>query len=91
MEQGKTSQVWRRPSLCDADANCVEVAYSDGEIQVRDSKNPLHSQLHFSIAEWAIFIASVFRGEFDLERLMSVPARGSANNGAPATATMQEG
>jgi len=53
---------WSRSSRC-ADSACVEVAWSGGEVLVRDSKDPDGPVLRFSRGEWAAFVAGVRRGE----------------------------
>ncbi|CAN5332210.1 hypothetical protein BH10PSE19_BH10PSE19_20190 [soil metagenome] len=45
--------------------HCVEVAYKEGIIAVRDSKNPQLPPLHFDKNEWAAFISGVKTSEFD--------------------------
>jgi hypothetical protein len=58
---------WRKSSRsspsCD---NCVEVAFVDGAIAVRDSKNPQKGILIFTPDEWDAFVAGTKDGEFDL-------------------------
>ncbi len=44
---------------------CVEVAFVDGAIAVRDSKNPATALL-FTPAEWDAFVEGAKDGEFDL-------------------------
>jgi hypothetical protein len=46
---------------------CVEVARRENLIEVRDSKNPETTILHFSKTEWTAFVAGVKNGEFDFE------------------------
>jgi hypothetical protein len=46
--------------------NCVEVAFVDGAIAVRDSKQPEGAVLLFTQAEWDAFVAGAKDGEFDL-------------------------
>jgi hypothetical protein len=46
--------------------NCVEVAFVDGGIAVRDSQNPHVATLLFTNAEWDAFVAGAKDGEFDL-------------------------
>jgi hypothetical protein len=46
--------------------NCVEVAFVDGIIAVRDSKHPEGPVLLFTQAEWDAFVAGAKGGEFDL-------------------------
>jgi len=53
----------RSGSQCD---NCVEVAFVDEAIAVRDSKNPTGPTLIFTAAEWDAFVGGAKDGEFDL-------------------------
>ncbi len=46
--------------------NCVEVAFVDGAIAVRDSKNPTGPVLVFTSGEWDAFVDGAKDGEFDL-------------------------
>jgi hypothetical protein len=46
--------------------NCVEVAFVDGVIAVRDSKHPEGPVLLFTQAEWDASVAGAKGGEFDL-------------------------
>jgi hypothetical protein len=46
--------------------NCVEVAFIDQAIAVRDSKNPQGASLIFTPAEWDAFVGGAKDGEFDL-------------------------
>ena len=59
--------VWRKSSRsgpnCD---NCVEVAFVEGAIAVRDSKSPAGPVLVFTPAEWDAFVAGAKDGEFDI-------------------------
>lgn len=45
---------------------CVEVAFLDGQVAIRDSKNPHGPVLWFTHREWDAFISAVRDGEFDL-------------------------
>ncbi len=45
--------------------NCVEVAFVDDAIAVRDSKNPTGPALVYTREEWIAFIGGVKDGEFD--------------------------
>ena len=47
--------------------NCVEVAFVDGAIAVRDSKRPDGSILLFTQEEWDAFVWGAKDGEFDLD------------------------
>ncbi len=47
-------------------SNCVEAGTTgDGQIMVRDSKNPAGPTLTFTRAEFAAFVAGCKDGEFD--------------------------
>jgi Domain of unknown function (DUF397) len=46
--------------------NCVEVAFVDGIIAVRDSKHLDGPTLIFTPAEWDAFVGGAKDGEFDL-------------------------
>jgi hypothetical protein len=58
---------WRKSSAsgphCD---NCVEVAFVDDAIAVRDSKHPEGPTLIFTQGEWDAFVGGAKDGEFDL-------------------------
>jgi hypothetical protein len=57
---------WIKSSLSFSNSNCVEVAsLPDGEIGVRDSKNPDGAVLRFTADEWNAFLGGVRNGEFD--------------------------
>lgn len=58
---------WRRSSFSQgSDQTCVEVAFEQARILVRDSKDPAGPVLHFSPKEWDVFLLGVGNGEFDL-------------------------
>lgn len=46
--------------------NCVEVAFVDGVIAVRDSKDRSGPVLVFTASEWHAFVGGAKDGEFDL-------------------------
>ena len=57
---------WIKSSLSFANGNCVEVArLPDGQVGVRDSKNPQAAILRFTSSGWHAFLAGARRGEFD--------------------------
>jgi hypothetical protein len=57
---------WVKSSLSYSNGNCVEVAsLTDGEIGMRDSKDPGGPVLRFTQDEWRAFVGGVIAGEFD--------------------------
>jgi Domain of unknown function (DUF397) len=57
--------MWIKSSYSYANGNCVEVArLPDGQVGVRDSKNPQGAILRFTSAGWRAFLAGARRGEF---------------------------
>jgi hypothetical protein len=46
--------------------NCVEVAFIEGGVAVRDSKDPDGPVLRFTADEWTAFVGGAKDGEFDL-------------------------
>jgi hypothetical protein len=59
-----TGAAWRK-STWSAVENCVEVAFGDGQVAVRDSKDRSGPALIFSSHEWSAFLSGVRNGEFD--------------------------
>jgi hypothetical protein len=58
--------VWRKSSYSNGTGGaCVEVAASDDERAVRDSKNPTGPVLECTAAEWSAFTAGVRAGDFN--------------------------
>ncbi|GIF09613.1 DUF397 domain-containing protein [Actinoplanes siamensis] len=58
---------WSKSTRSGADSdNCVEVAFVDDAIAVRDSKNPSGPALIFTTAEWDAFVHGAKDGEFDV-------------------------
>ena len=55
---------WVRSTRC-ANGGCVEMADTEYEVLVRDSKNPDGPVLRYTRAEWRDFVAGVKAGEFD--------------------------
>jgi hypothetical protein len=57
---------WRKSSLSDSTGkDCVEVAFLDDTVALRDSKNPTGPKLYFTPYEWTAFLGGVKNGEFD--------------------------
>ena len=63
-----SSAVWRKGSRSNGSGgnNCVEVAFLDTGVAVRDSKNRTGPALMFTQAEWIAFADSAKDGEFDI-------------------------
>jgi predicted secreted Zn-dependent protease len=60
---------WRK-AIASGDGGCVEVAYVDGVIGVRDTKdNGAGPVLAFTQHEWTAFLAGAQAGEFQLGKL----------------------
>jgi hypothetical protein len=55
---------WRKSSYSGSEG-CVEIAFVDGDIVVRDSKRRAGSVLVFTRTEWEAFTHGVRDGEFD--------------------------
>jgi hypothetical protein len=55
---------WRKSSAS-ASSDCVEVAWDDGVMLVRDSKDRTGPRLAFTPSEWSAFLTGVRLGEFD--------------------------
>jgi hypothetical protein len=59
--------VWRSSSAgTGAEDNCVQVAFVDDAILLRDARHPEGPILVFDQAEWDAFVAGAKDGEFDL-------------------------
>jgi hypothetical protein len=46
---------WRKSAQCESSA-CVEVAYREGGVVLRDGKDPNGPQLTFAVGDWAVFL-----------------------------------
>jgi hypothetical protein len=56
---------WIKSSHSYSNGNCVEAArLPDGQIGVRDSKNPEGAILRFTPAQWRAFLTGARHGEF---------------------------
>jgi hypothetical protein len=57
---------WKKSSFSYNGSACVEVTAGQGELLVRDSKDPAGAVLRFTRAEWEAFLQGVRNSEFDL-------------------------
>lgn len=65
----KTSTPAWRKSSASGSGNCVEVAFDQGKILVRDSKaGGAGAVLSFTADEWSAFLIGVHAGEFERQR-----------------------
>jgi hypothetical protein len=60
----ETNIPWRKSSHTDG-VQCVEVAYIDGRVLVRDDKAP-DETVAMTRGDFAAFVAGVKEGEFDI-------------------------
>ncbi len=56
---------WFKSSRSGASKDCVEVAFVDTAVGVRDSKNPTGPALTFTPAEWSTFTTDLQHGKYD--------------------------
>jgi hypothetical protein len=59
------SNRWRKSTKSQLGA-CVEVRFADGEVQVRNSRDPGGPMLSFTASEWIAFLLGVAESQFDL-------------------------
>jgi len=56
---------WRKSSLSGEGASCVEMAFVDNDVAVRDTKDRDGGTLIFSRTEWNAFIGNIKNGKLD--------------------------
>jgi len=61
MAENSRALVWRKSSFCGT-ASCVEIAFTDDEVLVRDSKESAGSHLGFDRSGWRVFVAGLRMG-----------------------------
>ena len=57
---------WFKSSFSDDNEGCVQVRFTGGEAQVRDSKDITGPVLVFDRCEWEAFLLGAFNGEFEM-------------------------
>ena len=62
----RTKAIWRR-STRNKSGECLEVAFVDELIGVRDSRHPDGPVLVFTRPEWDAFVKGAKDGEFDMQ------------------------
>jgi hypothetical protein len=60
--EATTAPIWRRARACDA-GHCVEIAHHDGQVLIRDSKDP-DVVIAFDRRDWSAFVDGVWSGDF---------------------------
>jgi hypothetical protein len=63
MNGSKPELRWQRSALC-GNATCIEIAFAEGAVFIRDSKHPDRDPLEFTLEEWNAFAAGVCAGSF---------------------------
>lgn len=65
MSNDLSTAKWFKSSRSGSSKECVEVAFLNDGVGVRDSKNPTGPALIFIPSEWSAFTAGVRHGDFD--------------------------
>ena len=64
-EFDRSKIIWRKSSRSGAATECVEVAFAEDRVFVRDSLDPTGPMLDFSPPAWRAFLVGAKMGEFD--------------------------
>lgn len=56
---------WRKPTRCGEGGDCVEVAFAEDAVGMRDSKRPSQGALFLTPGQWQDLIARAKTGELD--------------------------
>ena len=65
LDNGSMSRGWRKSTKSNY-GSCVEVAFDEGLVHVRNSRDPRGAALTFTAGEWEAFLAGAGEHEFDL-------------------------
>jgi hypothetical protein len=66
MRHDLNEAAWAKSSYSGTEgSNCLEWQFSDGDVAVRDSKNPHIGAFTFTPGAWSAFIEAAKAGEFD--------------------------
>ena len=66
MQNDPSRPRWIKATASNGTGTCVEAtSVKEGEILVRNSRDPEGPKLSFTKAEWVAFVAGVKAGEFD--------------------------
>ena len=60
----QTTMEWRRSKFC-ASGACVEVAFVEDMVALRDGKDPARNPIQFTRVQWEEFVRAVKAAEFD--------------------------
>ncbi|MEV8637609.1 DUF397 domain-containing protein [Streptosporangium sp. NPDC051023] len=64
-QPGLSSTPWHKSSLSGDGASCVEVAFIDDTVAIRDTKNRQGGTLTFHRDTWTTFVSDIKQGGFD--------------------------
>jgi hypothetical protein len=56
---------WRKARRSIGNGDCIEIAPTNGQIAVRDSKDPFGPILHYRASAWQSFLTAARQGGFD--------------------------
>jgi Domain of unknown function (DUF397) len=69
IETGSSDKVsWRKSKYSTGNGECVEAGCSQGDMTVRDSKQPDGPKLRYSEFAWRSFLVATKLGNFDVQQ-----------------------
>lgn len=67
MKKNNTGELeFRKSSYCQGCFACVETAFEEEKVHIRNSQDPSQKTITFSRGEWSSFVKGVKAGEFNL-------------------------